>query len=401
MNLPKHVVSIAKNDNIEKAVIEGLDHIEIPDLNGKKVLLKPNVGREVDTKLAINTNPDVVSAVFHYLNERYDAEFYIGDSPIINTDTKIAFEKSGFGPLLREKDLTYINLDDKPPILKEIPKGQILKKINVSGYYDEMDVIISIPVLKMHMHTGATLSFKNMKGLLYKRNKISLHHHQNPAIVEKYRNSIEKVKELDIAISDLSHFMRPDISIIDASFVMEGMGPSAGNKIKMDTIIASTNFLAADIIALALTRPDWRLQDVPHLKLISEIIPGAPTTIKDCITIPEDLSAFETYLEPPPESVTIKYENVRLISEQACSACLSTVFNLIENNKELINAHFTKEKPLTLAIGKGLDPSNLYEEAFLIGNCTANVRTSGVFIKGCTPVESKIIQIIKESLKLE
>ena len=44
----------------------------------------------------------------------------------------------------------------------------------------------------------------------------------------------------------------------------------------MDTIIASTNFLAADIIALAITRQSWTLTDVPHLKLISELLVDMP-----------------------------------------------------------------------------------------------------------------------------
>ena len=79
------------------------------------------------------------------------------------------------------------------------------------------------------------------------------------------RPTISKIKELDIAISDLSYIFKPELAIIDASYALEGMGPSSGNVVKMDTIIASTNFLAADIIAIALTRQDWSLIDVPHL----------------------------------------------------------------------------------------------------------------------------------------
>ena len=89
---------------------------------------------------------------------------------------------------------------------------------------------------------------------------------------EKIREEIKNVKELDIAIADLSYIFKPDLSVIDASYALEGMGPSSGNVVKMDTIIASTNYLAADIIALGITRPDWPLYEVPHLKLISELI---------------------------------------------------------------------------------------------------------------------------------
>jgi len=392
------VVSVARDENIRKAVFACLDSINIPDMTGKNVLLKPNVGREAKPQSGITTNPDVVFAVYNYLKERYNAKFFIGDSPIINTNSQMAFEKSGYSNLLEDKDLHFIDLDEPNPIIKEIPQGKILKKIKLSGYWNEIDYIISIPVLKMHMHTGASLSFKNLKGLIYKRDKITLHHLQAPDLVNQIKETIEKIKELDIAIADLAYIINPSLVIVDASYVQEGMGPSSGNCVRMDTIIASTNFLAADIIALALTRPDWTLDDVPHLKLISESIQDMPKTQDDITTKPQNIQAFLKPLEPPPTSITIKYKNVNLIDIDSCSACLSTVFNLLKNNIEFIDENFTSENPLNLAIGKGIKESDLYSDMFLIGNCTSNLEDNGVFIKGCTPVESTILGKIKEIL---
>ena len=168
----KPVVALARDENISLAVKTCLDHIVLPDMTGKAVLLKPNVGREVDSNLGINTNPEVVSAVYNYLKERFDANFFIGDSPIINTDTKKAFEQSGYSELLKDDKLHFIDLDDRPPLEIEIQNGKVLKKINFTGYWEDIDFLISIPVLKMHMHCGASLGFKNIKGLIYKRDKI-------------------------------------------------------------------------------------------------------------------------------------------------------------------------------------------------------------------------------------
>ena len=396
----KPIVSVARNIDISKAVHLALDKIEIPNLSGKTVLLKPNVGREVDPKLGINTNPDVVEATFNYLRDRYEANFLIGDSPIINTDTKKAFEQSGFTDLLNNKDLQFIDLDKLTPVKKEIPNGKILKNIRITGYFHDIDYIISIPVLKMHMHCGASLSFKNMKGLIYKRDKIALHHLQSPKLIEELKKSMRKIKELDIAIADLANIFVPDLVVIDASYAHEGMGPSSGNAVKLDTIIASTNFLAADIIALTLTQPEWSLEDVPHLKLISETILPSIKTLKDIKTIPENINKFVKRLEPPPKSITIKYQNVSLIDIDSCSACLSTIFNLLKNNKEFIDKHYTSEKPLNLAIGKGIKKSDLYSDTYLIGNCTFHQKENGTFIQGCTPVESTILKTIKEKLTL-
>jgi len=396
----KPIVSVVRNENISLAVNECLSQLQIPNLSGKSILLKPNVGREIDPKLGINTNPEVVEAVFRYLKEKFNANYFIGDSPIINTDTRKAFVQSGYSRLLDNNGIQFLDLDSKSPIELDIPNGKILKKIKVTGYWNDFDYIISIPVLKMHMHCGASLSFKNLKGVIYKRDKINLHHFQVPEIVEPLKKSMAKVKELDVAISDLAYVLRSDLSIIDASFAQEGMGPSSGNTVKLDTIIASTNFLAADIIALAITQPKWTLEDVPHLKLASEIIPNAPKCRKDILTVPKNIKKFLRPLEPPPKSISIKYKNVNLIDVDSCSACLSTIFNLLKNNKEFIDQYFTDQKPLNLVIGKGVKESDLYEDTYLIGNCTYNLAEHGTFIKGCTPVESKILEIIKKNLKL-
>ncbi|TFG20248.1 MAG: DUF362 domain-containing protein [Promethearchaeota archaeon] len=394
----KPIVSIARNDDIIIAVNSALDQLKLPDLNGKNVLLKPNVGREDDPYLGINTNPEVVIAIFNYLKQKFKARFLIGDSPIINTDTRKAFEQSGYNNLLNDDDIQFIDLDDKPPIELDIPNGKILKKIKVTGYWNDIDSIISIPVLKMHMHCGASLSFKNLKGLIYKRKKVTLHHLQAPEVISQLKDSIRKIKELDIAIADLAHIFHPDLIVIDASYAQEGMGPSSGNPVKLDTIIASTDYLAADIIALALTQPEWSLEDVPHLKLISDMILNAPKSHEDILTIPENIQEFIRPLEPPPSSISIKYKNVNLIDIDSCSACLSTIFNLLKNNKDFIDKHFTPENPLNLAIGKGIKQSDIYDETFLIGNCTYEQRENGTFIKGCTPVESTILEIIKNNL---
>lgn len=396
----KPIVSVAHNENITLAVKSCLNQLKIPDLTGKTVLLKPNVGREVDPYLGINTNPEVVSAVFNYLREKFKARYLIGDSPIINTDTQKAFQQSGYSKLLKHNDLQFIDLDNRSPVELEIPNGRILKKIKVTGYWNEIDYIISIPVLKMHMHTGVSLSFKNIKGLIYKREKITLHHFQAPEIIKQLKNSKKQIKELDVAISDLAYVIHPDLAIIDASYALEGMGPSSGNKVKLDTIIASTNYLAADIIALALTQPEWSLEDVPYLQFISDILPNAPKSRENIITIPESIQKFVKPLDPPPTSINIKYKNVNLIDINSCSACLSTVFNLLKDNKDFIDKHFTPENPLNMAIGKGIKQSDLYSNTFLIGNCTYDQHKNGIFIKGCVPTESTILKIIKKSLKL-
>lgn len=397
--MDKPIVSIARNEDIRIAVKSALDLITLPNLNHKKILLKPNVGRETDPKLGINTNPEVVEAVFEYLSSQFQAEFFIGDSPIIGSETKKAFLQSGYGKLLENKKLKFIDLDDKDPITLKIPKGNIITSIRVSGYWNQFDYIISIPVLKMHMHTGASLSFKNMKGIIYKRDKVELHHLNAPELLTKYGFKNQKVKELDFAIADLAKVFKIDLAIIDATYAQEGMGPSSGEPVKLDTIIASIDYLAADLVAIKLVQPQWTLENVPHLKIIAlEKKAQGPFSIEDIEIIPNDIKVFQRKIAEPPESVTIKYDYVRLIDIDSCSACLSTIYTFLKQNEGYIKSNFSKEKPLCVAIGKGVKKTDLYEDTFLIGNCTSKCKDNGIFIQGCTPVQSKILKEIQDYL---
>ena len=200
MNRPR--VVLAQNSKIEVAVNNVLTQLDLPDLNGKRILLKPNVGREEFSTVAINTNPKVVEIIFHFLKKSYKCDVFIGDSPIVGADTREAFRKSGYDSLLKE-EITYLDLDEPKPTTLPIQDGKILQSIRVTGYWNDFDYIISIPVLKMHMHTGASLSFKNCKGLIYKRDKVKLHHYDFPDLVAELRTPDFMVKELDIAIADL------------------------------------------------------------------------------------------------------------------------------------------------------------------------------------------------------
>ena len=69
--MSKPVCAVARNRNIKRAVFSALSGIDLPDLNGKKVLLKPNVGRNVKRNLGINTSPTVTNAVFQLSRVRH------------------------------------------------------------------------------------------------------------------------------------------------------------------------------------------------------------------------------------------------------------------------------------------------------------------------------------------
>lgn len=384
----KPVCSVTKHEDISRAVYQALSKIDLPDLTGKNILLKPNVGRKTKKNIGINTSPDVVRAVFDYLRQNFRANYFLGDSPIAGVVSREAFVESGYSTLMNRKDLLYLDLDSRNPITLKITDGKILDEIKVTGYFNDFDYIISIPALKMHMHTGATLSLKNMKGLIYKREKVRLHQLHCSKKITQGR------KELDIAIADLASVLAPDLAVIDAYYALEGMGPSSGEPVKMNTIIASTDFLAADLTALEIA--GLGLHQVSHLELLSQKS-GGLSSVADIEILPENLTPFICKLKMPPKEIKIENLKINLMDAGSCSACLYSIFEFLKHNEPLIHHYFNEYGQLNLAVGKDIpDPAG---DAFLVGNCTIHKKNRGVFIKGCPPTQSIITEFVAKTLR--
>jgi len=103
----------------------------------------------------------------------------------------------------------------------------VIKKIKVPALLKEFDFIVSIPVMKTHMHTQVTLSVKNMKGLLWRREKARFHQ------LRYDRKVTEGHKELDIAISEMASFC-PSPGDYRWHGGDGGNGPAYGRRKKME-----------------------------------------------------------------------------------------------------------------------------------------------------------------------
>jgi hypothetical protein len=273
-------------------------------------------------------------------------------------------------------------------VVLTVPEGRVLTDVKLTGFITEMDYLVSIPVLKMHMHTGASLGYKNLKGLLYRREKIRFHQLHAPEAKEAYG-----LKELDLAIADLAKVVEPDLVVCDATYALEGMGPSAGDTKRLDTVIASTDALAADIVALAVVRLD--IGHVAHLRLIADETAGV-RSIEEIGTIPADLTPFESDFALPPTEIVIQNMLVDLIDEGSCSACQSSVYLFLKNNEVLISEYFGKRGHFSMAIGS--DVKEVPPDTFLVGNCTACLKDQGTFLVGCPPDQTSIAERIRKRM---
>jgi hypothetical protein len=264
-----------------------------------------------------------------------------------------------------------------------IPRGITLKKIKVSGALREFGFIISVPVMKTHMHTRVTLSIKNMKGLLWRREKARLHQLRcDPRLMLGY-------KELDMAISDMASVLFPHLAIIDGTVGTEGMGPAYGKKKAMGVIVVGANALSADAVASRIM--GFNPESIPHLKL-SALKGLGEIRARKILVKPRDYLKWKTHFEPPPSEFSIPFRDLFVHDEGSCSACLSTLVVFLQSHYSKLGSFRLQDGYIHIGIGKNLEAYP--KGTILIGNCTAKVRKKEIFVQGCPPVASDILRIL-------
>ncbi|MBN2139035.1 MAG: DUF362 domain-containing protein [Sedimentisphaerales bacterium] len=367
----------ASGDNPYENTRQVLSHIDLSPSKSKRVLLKPNVGRNAQLGTGVTTHPEVVAAAIDVFREA-GADVAVGESPITGVAALEAFETGGITAVAKERKCPLIDMDVRRYVTVDIPDGVAIKSLKVCREVAEYDIVVSIPVMKTHMHTGVTLSVKNMKGCLWRRSKVDLH------MLPELSGCDEK--PLDIAIADMSSVLRPHLSIIDGTVGMEGLGPSAGKPKALGVVLAGVDAFATDSLACSMMGISGR--DIPHLRVGSER--GYGVIALDSIeAYPRNWKDVQDPFAPPPDELSIEFSGYTVLDIQSCSACQSTLLMFLKKYGKQLRDGVPDDKEIVIAIGKGHE--KLPDGTLCVGNCTARHKGCGYFVSGCPPVASEIL----------
>jgi uncharacterized protein (DUF362 family) len=202
---------------------------------GATVVVKPNVcvaGRSY--QYAATTNPWVVGTLVRLALEAGAGEVKVLDYGFGGPSAE-AYVTSGIGEQVEAAGGRMVVISDREFVPVQIPRGKWLRQTEVYRDVVEADVLINVPVAKTHTHTLLTLGMKNLMGVV--RDRPAMH------------------INLEQAIADLNTVVRPNLTVIDCVRVMANGGPTGGNLSdvrKLDTIVASTDVVAADSYAASL-----------------------------------------------------------------------------------------------------------------------------------------------------
>jgi len=378
-------VLVASGTEAYEVTRRALAAVPLEFARGAKVLLKPNAGRMTQPMSGVDTHPEVVAAAIDAF-QAVGARVSVGDSPIAGTRALQALEMCGIAAAARARGVPVIDFDARPAVLVPIENGLAIRELKVCVPVLEHDIVVSMPVMKTHMHTVVTLALKNMKGCLWRRSKTELH------MLEPVAGHSDR--SLDIAIADMTTVLRPHFSIIDGIVGLEGLGPGAGTPKPLGAVVVSHDAFAADFVSCRLMGID--AAQVPHLKLAADRA-GRTIDLARIRVSPEHWISFASDFAPPPTELSLNFPGVQVLDCNSCSACQSTLLMFLKRYGNELFDYLGPEQPVYVGIGKGHE--EVRPGTLCLGNCMIAHRQSGPFVPGCPPVASAIQSVLERSGK--
>lgn len=250
--LSRSRVALAHGENRRKSIYDALLNLD-PQIQAalqrkKYVLIKPN---NVSTEIQLaSTHVDAISGILDYLAPRFRGPVMIAESSA--GDTLVGYDHLGYKPL--EKDwksqrlsLLDLNREAKYQTHTLIDYDLHIVPVRLAArLFDPDAFVICCAVMKTHNAAIASLSVKNMV----------LGAPLHSVAGEGYWNDKRKyhagIRQMHYNMLLTAEKLRPNwgLAVIDGFEGMEGNGPNSGTPVPSRVAIASTDYVAADRVAL-------------------------------------------------------------------------------------------------------------------------------------------------------
>lgn len=198
------------------------------------VVIKPNIGWDRTPEQAANTNPQVVAALI-------DLSFASGAKRVnifdlSCNDERRCYESSGIEKIARERGANVYIPDEWNSVKAHFDYESPMEGWPILRDALQCDTFINAPILKHHALAGLTISMKNLMG-----------------VCSGQRGKMHA--GLGRKLADLTDFINPDLTVVDAFRVLEQNGPTGGRlkDVKyLKTVIVGTDPVLCDAYAAKL-----------------------------------------------------------------------------------------------------------------------------------------------------
>lgn len=344
---------------------------------GDVVALKPNVVTGRVTKPGVLTDKRVIEAMILMCQEAGAGEVRVVEGSGYFTSTDVALEKSGVKAAAEALGAKVVDVDKDELVEVPVPGHLIVDKIPVSKAFMEADVRINMPVMKTHDQLLVTLGVKNLKGVIPKPWKRNFH-------------KIGVVK----AIVDLSRVVPVDLTVLDAINAMEGLGPSFGDVVPLNTVMASKDIWSLDLAASRVM--GFELEELDYLKEGLKLGLFDPKKLE---VVGEPIEKVARRFKRPPTDLEFG-EGITVISDGACSACRGTIHSVVYDLEQMKKMGEIRDLLIVVGVNAKV-PKGLKNTPIVMGTCLKAQEGEGCYVVGCPPNNDGMLAAIKKVCKLE
>jgi uncharacterized protein (DUF362 family) len=224
---------------------------------GSIVVLKPNISFPNPPEWGTTTSPWLVKTVAEICLESGAKKVVVVDNPLGSAPMKNV-ECSKIGEALSDlKEVEIMMLSEPRKYLLVEKNLTNLKSVQVARVLEKVDLLINLPTAKAHNETGVSLGLKNLMGLIWDRTAF----HQG--------------LNLEQAIAELACYIKPGLTIMDATRALLNNGPQGPGRVEeIGKIVVGIDPVAVDSYTLSLTHFNYRQmtpEQVPHIKYAEQI----------------------------------------------------------------------------------------------------------------------------------
>jgi len=299
-------------------------------VRGKSVLIKPNLVRpNPDFPGAATTDRRVIIALLRLCRDAGARSIGLGDKSGIGLPCRGTERLLDLAQYQAEVGAHFVYFDESGEKWEDNPRGRLCQSIPVPKALRDYEILLNVPKLKLHMHTGVSLGIKNLFGL----------------VPEHFRMKHHK-EDLQRFLVDYLYLVQPDLTLIDGLWGLEGQAPICGTPVKdFNALIASEDIVAVDAVGAYLMghEPD----EISMIRMAALEGFGC-SRLNDLEIIGPEPSTLRRHFVRPILSSQGAYAGIDVIVRGACVGCLSSLRHALDR---LHLAGKLKDDPQTILLG--------------------------------------------------
>jgi uncharacterized protein (DUF362 family) len=325
---------------------------------GQTVVLKPNVfcPRPAPT----TTDPRVVVAAGELAREAGAGRVIVAEGRSVSTaryrhgnnTTRDCFAVVGMTQAVEEAGFEIVYLEEDEFRAVEVPGADILHEAHVPRTILEADVLINLPVMKIHSLTLTTLAIKNLHGIVSDDDKLYQHCYRELALARK--------------LTDLLLVRRPDLNLLDALVGQEADHADEGRPVDMGLILASRDAVALDAVAEAVM--GFAPGEVDTTRIAGQRGLGEADLAKIQVVGESIAAVRRPFARPDIELSEGKFPGLKVYGGDYCRSCSYYIRRGLDRLRKegLLDAGH----PLALVVGKEPPvPDSASCPVFILGDC--------------------------------